>query len=61
MRKWLLLFVALALLFVLPKISNRRTRREFPFLQRLDNAINIVVVVVLAAYLFAFVHWLLTR
>jgi hypothetical protein len=61
MRKWLLLFLAIALLFVLPKISSRRTRREFPLLQRLDNAINIIVAVFLAAYLFAFVRWLLTR
>jgi hypothetical protein len=61
MRKWLLFFLAIALVFVLPKISTRQTRRDFPLLQRIDNAVNIVVVVLFGAYLFAFIHWLLTR
>ena len=61
MRKWLVLLLAIALLFVLSKISTRRSRARFPLLKRIDNAINVVVVLLLAVYLYSFVHWLLTR
>jgi hypothetical protein len=61
MRKWLLLFLAVALVFALSKISTRQNRRQFPLLQRIDNAVTVVVVVLLGTYLFAFIHWLLTR
>ncbi len=61
MRKWLLLLLAIALIFVLPKINTRRTRRAIPLMKRIDDAINVVVAVLLAFYLFSFVRWLLTR
>jgi hypothetical protein len=61
MRTWLVLLLAIGLLFVLPKINTRRMRRAFPLMERLDRGINIVVVVCLAIYLFAFVRWLLSR
>jgi hypothetical protein len=61
MRKWLVLLLAIALLFALPKINTRRTRRAVPLMKRIDDAINVVVVVLLAVYLVAFVRWLLSR
>ena len=61
MRTWLAVLLAIVLLFILPKINTRRARRRFPVLQRIDKAINIVVIVFLAVYLVAFVGWLLSR
>lgn len=61
MRKWLVLLLALALLYALPKLNTRRTRRSFPLMKRIDDAINVVVVVLLAIYLVAFLRWLLSR
>lgn len=61
MKKWLLLLLAIALIFALPKINTRRTRRTVPVMKRIDDAINVIVVVLLAVYLFSFVRWLLTR
>jgi hypothetical protein len=61
MRKWLLLLLALAILYVLPKINTRRTRTHYPYLKRLNETINILAFVLLIVYLVAFVYWLLTR
>lgn len=61
MRKWLLLLLALSLLYALPKLNTRRTRRAFPLMERIDGAINVIVVVLLVVYLVAFVRWLLSR
>jgi hypothetical protein len=61
MRKWLLLLLALSLLYALPKLNTRRTRRAFPLMKRIDGAINVIVVVLLVVYLVAFVRWLLSR
>ncbi len=61
MRKWLILLLALAILYALPKINTRRTRRSFPLMKSIDQAINVIVVVLLAIYVFSFVRWLITR
>jgi hypothetical protein len=61
MRKWLAPLIVIVVVFVLSKISNRRTRERFPLLKRIDRTINAVVVLLLAVYLFYFVRWLLTR
>jgi hypothetical protein len=61
MRKWLLLLLALAVLYALPKINTRRTRKAFPLMKSIDRTINVVVVVLLAIYLYSFIRWLLTR
>jgi hypothetical protein len=61
MRKWLVLLLALSLLYALPKLNTRRTRRAFPLMKRIDGAINVVVVVLLAIYLVSFVRWLLAQ
>jgi hypothetical protein len=61
MRKWLVLFLAIALLFALPKFNTRWSRRRFPLMKRIDLAITLVTAVLLVVYLAAFVYWLLTR
>jgi hypothetical protein len=61
MRKWLVLLLAIALLYALPKLNTRGRRSRFPLLRRIDQAINIVAAVLLAVYLVAFVYWLITR
>lgn len=61
MRKWLVLLLALSILYALPKLNTRRTRQTLPLMRSIDQAINVVVVVLLAIYLFAFVRWLLSR
>lgn len=61
MRKWLLLLLALSILFALPKINTRRTRRSFSLMKRIDQTINVIVVVLLAVYLYSFVRWLVSR
>ncbi len=61
MRKWLLLLLAIALLYALPKLNTRRTRRDFPLMKRINDAVNVAAVVLLVVYLVAFVRWLLSR
>jgi hypothetical protein len=61
MRKWLVLLLAIALLYALPKFNTRRARRAFPLMKRIDVAVNVAVVVLLVVYLVAFVRWLFTR
>lgn len=61
MRKWLILLLALAILYALPKFNTKRSRTRFPFIKRLNQTINILAVVLLVFYLTAFVYWLLTR
>ncbi|HOW86632.1 MAG TPA: hypothetical protein P5119_12285 [Candidatus Aminicenantes bacterium] len=59
MRKWLLLLLAIALIFALPKINTRRSRRAFPLMKRIDAAVNVAVILLLAVYLYAFIRWLI--
>jgi MFS superfamily sulfate permease-like transporter len=61
MRKWLVLLLALAILYALPKINTRRGRTRYPFLKRLNETINILAVVLFVVYIVAFVYWLFTR
>jgi hypothetical protein len=61
MRKWLLLLLAIGLLYALSKLNTSRSRRRFPLMKRIDGAINVAVVLLLAVYLVAFLRWLLTR
>ncbi|HPW17171.1 MAG TPA: hypothetical protein PLP83_02185 [Candidatus Aminicenantes bacterium] len=61
MRKWLLLLLAIAILFALPKLNTRGRRDRFPLLKRIDAAVTVAVAVLLAIYLYAFLRWLLSR
>ena len=61
MRKWLVLLLAIAIIYALPKLNTRRRRTRYPFLKRLNETINILAVVLLIVYLTAFVYWLFTR
>jgi hypothetical protein len=61
MRKVLLVILAVAVLWALSTVNTRRSRARYPFLRRLDDAINILAAVLLAAWLAGFVYWLLKR
>jgi len=61
MRKWLVLLLALAVLYILPKINTRRSRRRFPLMKRINDTVNILAAVLFVVYLAAFIYWLFTR
>jgi len=61
MRKWLILLLAIALLYALPKINTRRSRRRFPLMKRIDQAVTFVTAILFVVYLVAFVYWLFSR
>lgn len=61
MRKWLVLLLAIALLYALPKLNTRGRRSRFPLLKRVNDAVNVVAAVLLVVYLAAFIYWLVTR
>lgn len=61
MRKWLVLLLALAVLYVLPKINTRRSRRSFPLMKRINDTVNVLAAVLFVVYLAAFIYWLFTR
>jgi hypothetical protein len=61
MRKWLVLLLAIALLYALPKLNTRGRRRASPLWKRINGAINIVAAVLLVVYLGAFFYWLWTE
>ena len=61
MRKWLIVLLAISLLYALPKLNTKRARRSFPLMKRINDAVNILAAVLLVFYIVAFVYWLLTR
>jgi hypothetical protein len=61
MRKWIVPLLAIALLYVLPKLNTRGRRRSLPVMKRINDAVNVVTAVLFVAYLAAFVYWLVTR
>jgi hypothetical protein len=61
MRKWLILLLAIALLYALPKLNTRARRRHFPLMKRINDAVNVVVAVLLVYYLGSFLYWLWTE
>jgi len=61
MRKWLVLLLAIALLFALPKLNTRGRRNAFPLLKRINETINILAWVLLAVYVGAFLYWIWTE
>lgn len=61
MRKWLILLLAIALLYALPKLNTRGRRRDFPLMKRVNETINILAAVLLVVYLVAFLYWLWTE
>jgi len=61
MRKWLVMLLAIALLYALPKFNTRGRRKAFPLLKRINDTINILVWVLLAVYFGAFFYWLWTK
>ena len=61
MRKWLILLLAISLLYALPKLNTRGRRRDFPLLKRINETVNILAAVLLVVYLVAFIYWLWTE
>lgn len=61
MRKWLVALLVIALLFALPKLNSRRSRRNFPLMKRINDTVNILAAVLLVVYLAAFLYWLWTE
>ena len=61
MRKWLVMLLAIALLYALPKLNTRGRRRAWPLMKRINDTINILAWVLLAVYLCAFISWLFFR
>jgi hypothetical protein len=61
MRKWLVMLLAIALLYALPKLNTRGRRNAFPLFKRINDTINILVWVLLAVYFGAFLYWVWTR
>lgn len=61
MRKWLVLLLAIALLYALPKLNTRGRRRDFPLMKRINDTVNVLAAVLLVVYLAAFLYWLWTQ
>jgi hypothetical protein len=61
MRKWLVPLLAIALLYALPKLNTFRRRRDSHLLKRINDTVNVLVAVLLVAYLAAFIYWLWTE
>ena len=61
MRKWLVLLLAIAFLYALPKLNTRGRRRDFPLMKRVNETINILAAALLVVYLVAFLYWLWTE
>jgi ABC-type multidrug transport system permease subunit len=61
MRKWLYLALILALVYSLSALGKKKRPARSPFLKRVSETINILVWVLLAAYVFSFLYWLYTQ
>ena len=61
MRKWLILLLAISLLYALPKLNTRGRRRDHPLMKRIDGTINVVAAALLVLYLGAFFYWVWTE
>lgn len=60
MKKWLFLFGGLILIYFLGRWGRAR-RSSHPLLARINQTISLVVWVLLLAYAFSFVYWLITE
>lgn len=58
MRKWLLVLLAIALLYAVPRIGARGRRGASPLLRRVGETLGLLAWVLLAVYLGAFLYWL---
>jgi len=61
MRKWLVMLLAIALLYALPKLNTGGRRRAWPLMKRIIDTITILVWVLLAVYFGAFLYWIWTE
>ena len=61
MRKWLVMLLAIALLYALPKLNTGGRRRDFPLMKRINDTLNILVWILFAVYFGAFLYWVWTE
>jgi hypothetical protein len=61
MRKWLFVLLVLAVLYALSKFTGKKNQARCPFLKRVDRTINLLVWLLLTAYLASFLYWLYTQ
>jgi len=61
MRKWLSVLLVLAILYALSSLTGKKYKSRYPILKRIDRAISVVVLILLAAYSIAFVYWVVTE
>jgi hypothetical protein len=61
MRKWLYLLLAVAILYAISTLGNKKSRARDPFLKRVNKIITIVAWTLLAVYGAAFLYWLYTE
>ncbi|MFW6129233.1 MAG: hypothetical protein ACOC6P_03185 [Candidatus Aminicenantaceae bacterium] len=57
MRKWLFLLAIFAVIYFILK-ANKNKKDKSPFFKRLDEAITIIVWVLLSVYTLSFLYWL---
>ncbi len=58
MRRWLYLLLAWAVIYFISRINTPSRRKRSPRLKSFNQTLNVVVWVILAAYLVGFVYWL---
>ena len=58
MRKWLLIFLVIAVFTLLGWMNKRSLEARYPLLKRISSTISIVSWVLLAAYCVTFLYWL---
>jgi len=61
MRKWLFVLLVLAVLYALSTLTGKKHKARYPILKRIDRVITIVVWIMLAVYLTAFIYWFYTQ
>jgi hypothetical protein len=57
MRKWLILLLVLALVYILARLNTPRAHQKYPRLKWIDSAITRFVWILCAIYLTAVAYW----
>ncbi len=58
MRKWLFLLLGISVLYAVSRLNTPARRKRYPFFERLNRSLNILVWVLLTVYLASFGWWL---
>jgi hypothetical protein len=57
MRKWLLILLSLAVVYILARLNTPQAHQRYPRLKRIDNAVTRFVWILGALYLAAMAYW----